>query len=117
MRSLLWDSWVSGMETVLAALTFVRRHQQVQSLLGQVGPHQRDLLPQLSITLVLLHTTCSQGGEGGGETCPGSTSHCLQPLFPSPGPAQPFPAPGIPEFPMTGVHELSRTIFASPWGP
>lgn len=37
-------------------LTFVRRHQQIQCLLGQVGPNQRDLLSQLSITLVLLNT-------------------------------------------------------------
>lgn len=44
-------------------LTFVRRHQQIQSFLGQIGPNQRDLLSQLSITLVLFNTPCKKGGE------------------------------------------------------
>lgn len=59
----MWGPWVSGTDPVLEALTFVRRHQQIQSLLGQVGPDQGDLLPQLSIALVLLHTACREGGE------------------------------------------------------
>lgn len=57
-ENLQWASQVAGEGWVLAGgpLTFVRRHQQVQRLLGQIGPNQRDLLSQLSITLVLLDT-------------------------------------------------------------
>lgn len=107
-------SRVSGMEPVLGALTFVRRHQQIQSLLGQVWPDQRDLLPQLSVTLVLLDTSCSQGERS--ESL--SWQHIPLPTSLGTGePAQPFPAQGIHEFSVTEMHELSRTILASPWGP
>lgn len=64
-------------------LTFVRRHQQIQSLLGQIGPNQRDLLSQLSIALVLFNTPCGKEGERRSHTtrsetrCPVSTYHHL----------------------------------------
>lgn len=62
-------------------LTFVRRHQQIQSLLGQIGPNQRDLLSQLSVTLVLFNTPCRKGEKRSHEEEPKSLSfQCIPPL-------------------------------------
>lgn len=57
---LWWDREVSP------ALTSVGRHQQVQGLLGQIGPHGGDLLPQCRVTLVLLRASWAAGGGGRG---------------------------------------------------
>lgn len=46
------------------SLTFMGWHQQIQSLLGKVGPHGGDLLPQLCVALVLRGAGWGGAGRG-----------------------------------------------------
>lgn len=46
--------------TYALQLTLVRRDQQVQGLLGEIGPDCHHLLPQLGVHLVLVDPTCAR---------------------------------------------------------
>lgn len=56
--------------TYALQLTLVRRDQQVQGLLGEIGPDCHHLLPQLGVHLVLVNPTCAREHRRAGKsTC------------------------------------------------